>query len=157
LLVPWRCSQWCAVASLFLSHTNTHARKFIRLELCFCQGATNPPTLSRLFALHAAPVKLHPPVPLVHTLHVSVRSDPWTYCYLYGLMIHKLGHFHDIVHGETVQFIQKKQIVWVVRFNAKPYLKMKIVYLRIRRFFYYCAFQSAFFYLTLFKIVPCLF
>jgi len=99
LLVPWRCSQWCAVASLFLSHTNTHARKFIRLELCFCQGATNPPTLSRLFALHAAPVKLHPPVPLVHTLHVSVRSDPWTYCYLYGLMIHKLGHFHDIVHG----------------------------------------------------------
>jgi len=29
----------------------------------------------------------------------DVRSDPWTYCYLYGLMIHKLGHFHDIVHG----------------------------------------------------------
>ena len=21
------------------------------------------------------------------------------YCYFYGLLIHKLGHFHDILHG----------------------------------------------------------
>jgi len=30
---------------------------------------------------------------------VAARRDPFIWCYLYGLMIHKLGHFHDIVHG----------------------------------------------------------
>mmetsp|Transcript_28783 Transcript_28783/g.37169 ORF Transcript_28783/g.37169 Transcript_28783/m.37169 type:complete len:224 (-) Transcript_28783:299-970(-) len=31
--------------------------------------------------------------------HGDIREDPFIYCYLYGIMIHKLGHFHDIVHG----------------------------------------------------------
>ena len=36
----------------------------------------------------------------------DVRSDPegWCYCYLYGLLIHKLGHYNDIVHGTRHDF-----------------------------------------------------
>ena len=36
----------------------------------------------------------------------DVREDPegWCYCYLYGLLIHKLGHYHDIVHGTRHDF-----------------------------------------------------
>ena len=29
----------------------------------------------------------------------DLRSDEFVYCYLYGLFIHKLGHFNDILHG----------------------------------------------------------
>lgn len=28
-----------------------------------------------------------------------MSKDPFMYCYLYGLLIHKFAHFHDIVHG----------------------------------------------------------
>ena len=30
------------------------------------------------------------------------RSDPFVYCYLYGLFVHKLAHFHYINHGTQV-------------------------------------------------------
>lgn len=29
----------------------------------------------------------------------DVRRSSFVWCYLYGVLIHKLGHFHDIVHG----------------------------------------------------------
>ena len=35
---------------------------------------------------------------------VREDSEGWCYCYLYGLLIHKLGHFHDIVHGTRHDF-----------------------------------------------------
>jgi hypothetical protein len=34
----------------------------------------------------------------------DIRTDPFAYLYLYGLMVHKLGHFHDIVHGTRHDF-----------------------------------------------------
>jgi hypothetical protein len=40
----------------------------------------------------------------------DLRQDPegWAYCYFYGLMIHKLGHFHDIVHGTRHDFMMNE-------------------------------------------------
>ena len=35
---------------------------------------------------------------------VREDSEGWCYCYLYGLLIHKLGHYHDIVHGTRHDF-----------------------------------------------------
>ena len=37
----------------------------------------------------------------------DVRADPegFTFCYFYGLLVHKLGHFHDIVHGTRHDFM----------------------------------------------------
>lgn len=29
----------------------------------------------------------------------DVRTDPFVYCYFYGLCVHKLAHFFDVVHG----------------------------------------------------------
>jgi len=29
----------------------------------------------------------------------DMRRNSFLWCYLYGVLIHKLGHFHDIVHG----------------------------------------------------------
>ena len=34
----------------------------------------------------------------------AVYRDPYVYAYFYGLLIHKLGHFHDIVHGTRHDF-----------------------------------------------------
>merc|ERR1712196_412410 len=40
----------------------------------------------------------------------DVRADPegFTFCYFYGLLIHKLGHFHDIVHGTRHDFMMNE-------------------------------------------------
>ena len=38
----------------------------------------------------------------------SVKKDPFAYCYFYGLFIHKLGHFHDIVHGTRHDFFMNE-------------------------------------------------
>ena len=34
----------------------------------------------------------------------DVRRDPFAYTYFYGLMVHKLGHFWDVVHGTRHNF-----------------------------------------------------
>ena len=34
----------------------------------------------------------------------SLSHDPYVYAYFYGLLIHKLAHFHDIVHGTRHDF-----------------------------------------------------
>jgi len=34
----------------------------------------------------------------------DLRQDSFAYMYIYGLYIHKLGHFHDIVHGSRHDF-----------------------------------------------------
>jgi len=34
----------------------------------------------------------------------SATVAPFTYAYFYGLLVHKLGHFHDIVHGTRHDF-----------------------------------------------------
>ena len=34
----------------------------------------------------------------------DVRRDPFAYMYIYGLHVHKLAHFHDIVHGTRHDF-----------------------------------------------------
>ena len=38
----------------------------------------------------------------------QVASHPFVHMYLYGLMIHKLGHFHDIVHGTRHDFYMQE-------------------------------------------------
>lgn len=34
----------------------------------------------------------------------DIRTDAFAYMYIYGLFIHKLAHFHDIVHGTRHDF-----------------------------------------------------
>ena len=34
----------------------------------------------------------------------DVRTDPYVYCYFYGLCVHKLAHFFDVVHGTRHDF-----------------------------------------------------
>ena len=34
----------------------------------------------------------------------DVRADPFVYCYFYGLCVHKLAHFFDVVHGTRHDF-----------------------------------------------------
>eukprot|EP00966_Prymnesium_polylepis_P307955 7116976-Prymnesium_polylepis.1 len=34
----------------------------------------------------------------------DVRMDSFVYCYFYGLCIHKLAHFFDVVHGTRHDF-----------------------------------------------------
>lgn len=36
----------------------------------------------------------------------DARTDPFTYCYFWGLFVHKLSHFFDIVHGTRHDFFQ---------------------------------------------------
>jgi hypothetical protein len=38
----------------------------------------------------------------------DIREDPFAYMYFYGLSIHKLGHFHDIVHGTRHEFFMNE-------------------------------------------------
>lgn len=38
----------------------------------------------------------------------DVRMDPFAYMYIYGLHIHKLAHFHDIVHGTRHDFFMNE-------------------------------------------------
>ena len=39
----------------------------------------------------------------------DVRTDPFIYCYLYGLFVHKLAHFHYVNHG-TQHFFYMNEI-----------------------------------------------
>ena len=34
----------------------------------------------------------------------DVRKDAFVYCYFFGLCIHKLAHFFDVVHGSRHDF-----------------------------------------------------
>ena len=34
----------------------------------------------------------------------DVRADPYVYAYFYGLCVHKLAHFFDVVHGTRHDF-----------------------------------------------------
>ena len=38
----------------------------------------------------------------------DVTKDPFAYMYFYGLSVHKLGHFHDIVHGTRHDFFMNE-------------------------------------------------
>ena len=38
----------------------------------------------------------------------TVAKHPFVHMYIYGLMIHKLGHFHDIVHGTRHDFYMQE-------------------------------------------------
>ena len=38
----------------------------------------------------------------------DLKADTFAYCYFYGLFIHKLGHFHDIVHGTRHDFFMNE-------------------------------------------------
>ena len=35
----------------------------------------------------------------------DIRKDPFAYCYFYGLFVHKLGHFHDIVVSNAAEIL----------------------------------------------------
>ena len=34
----------------------------------------------------------------------DIRKDPFAYTYFYGLFVHKLAHFFDVVHGTRHDF-----------------------------------------------------
>ena len=38
----------------------------------------------------------------------DVRKHPFAYTYIYGLLIHKLAHFHDAVHGTRHSFFMEE-------------------------------------------------
>merc|ERR1712048_988205 len=38
----------------------------------------------------------------------DIKKDPFTYMYFYGLHIHKLAHFHDVVHGTRHDFFMNE-------------------------------------------------
>ena len=38
----------------------------------------------------------------------TVAKHPFVHMYIYGLLIHKLGHFHDIVHGTRHDFYMQE-------------------------------------------------
>ena len=38
----------------------------------------------------------------------DVRADPFVYCYFYGLCVHKLAHFFDVVHGTRHDFFMSE-------------------------------------------------
>ena len=46
-----------------------------------------------------------------------MRSDPYVYAYLYGLCVHKLAHFFDVVHGTRHDFYMSEY-----RANPNPNL-----------------------------------
>ena len=35
----------------------------------------------------------------------DARLEPFTYCYFFGLAVHKLAHFFDVVHGTRHEFM----------------------------------------------------
>ncbi len=39
---------------------------------------------------------------------VDVRTDPFVYCHFYGLCVHKLAHFFDVVHGTRHDFFMSE-------------------------------------------------
>jgi hypothetical protein len=45
----------------------------------------------------------------------DVRTDPFAYLYLYGLFIHKIAHFHDIVHGTRHDFFMDELRIETMR------------------------------------------
>jgi hypothetical protein len=45
----------------------------------------------------------------------DVRADPFAYLYIYGLFIHKIAHFHDIVHGTRHDFFMDELRIETMR------------------------------------------
>jgi hypothetical protein len=45
----------------------------------------------------------------------DVRRSSFVWCYLYGVLIHKLGHFHDIVHGTRHDYYMNEVLYWSAR------------------------------------------
>lgn len=50
------------------------------------------------------------PVFATATPGCDVRRDAFVWCYLYGVLVHKLGHFHDIVHGTRHDYYMNEVI-----------------------------------------------
>jgi len=56
----------------------------------------------------------------------DIREEPFAYLYLYGLMIHKLAHFHDIVHGTRHDFFMNELRIefiseWLALLDSKGF------------------------------------
>lgn len=56
----------------------------------------------------------------------DVTKDPFAYMYFYGLCIHKLGHFHDIVHGTRHDFYMNElriefMMEWIELLESKGF------------------------------------
>eukprot|EP00163_Fabomonas_tropica_P028106 TRINITY_DN5650_c0_g1_i1.p1 TRINITY_DN5650_c0_g1~~TRINITY_DN5650_c0_g1_i1.p1 ORF type:complete len:165 (-),score=23.25 TRINITY_DN5650_c0_g1_i1:82-507(-) len=56
----------------------------------------------------------------------DLRRDPsmFAYCYFYGLCIHKLAHFHEVVHGTRHDFLMNElrmefQLEWMALIESK--------------------------------------
>lgn len=73
--------------------------------------------------LNLAPVeaycKEHPEVQ-------DVRLDPFCYTYMYGVLVHKLAHFFDIVHGTRHDFFMTEYrinfaLAWIELLERKGF------------------------------------
>jgi len=56
----------------------------------------------------------------------DVRTDPFVYCYFYGLCVHKLAHFFDVVHGTRHDFYMTEyranhDLAWVSLLLARGF------------------------------------
>eukprot|EP00038_Savillea_parva_P002308 m.113097 g.113097 ORF g.113097 m.113097 type:complete len:531 (+) comp10794_c0_seq2:4866-6458(+) len=70
----------------------------------FYQRGAQSRFMQQRLMFNVAPIHQH-----AEDNHVQdIRQDPFAYMYLYGLMIHKLGHFHDIVHGTRHDFFMNE-------------------------------------------------
>ena len=92
--------------------------RFVRQKLLFNvapveerkreKGTSLPPpsgALTRLTSSHAIETTFlayNLPIPAAGL--IDVRTDPFVYAYFYGLCVHKLAHFFDVVHGTRHDF-----------------------------------------------------